>query len=74
MTTKISTLIDILIEYYGVINIKDFNLVVQGCQLAHIYYNVESDKVRYFTVDIEELFPTDEEFNKIYDLVVKNYG
>lgn len=77
--TKMTNLIDILNEYEGLLNITDFNLVVQGCQLTHIYYNDEFDKIQYFAGDIveddyaEELFPTDEEFNKIYDLVVEIY-
>jgi hypothetical protein len=77
--TKIANLIDILNEYEGLLNITDFNLVVQGCLLTHIYYNEEFDKIQYFAGDIvedhyaEELFPTDEEFDKIYNLVVEIY-
>lgn len=75
--TKMTNLIDILNEYDGLLNITDFNLVVQGCLLTHIYYNEDSDKIQYFAGDIvedkysEELFPTDEEFDKIYDSVVE---
>ena len=75
--TKITNLIDILNEYEGLLNITDFNLVVQGCLLTHIWYNEEYDKIQYFAGDIveddyaEELFPTDEEFDKIYDSVVE---
>ena len=75
--TKITNLIDILNEYDGLLGVIDFNLVVQGCLLTHIYYNEESDKIQYFAGDIvedkysEELFPTDEEFDKIYDSVVE---
>ena len=74
---KITNLIDILNEYGGLLEVIDFNLVVQGCLLTHIYYNEESDKIQYFAGDIvedkysEELFPTDEEFDKIYDSVVE---
>ena len=77
MKTKIANLIDILNEYDGLLEVIDFNLVVQGCLLTHIYYNEESDKIQYFAGDIveddyaEELFPTDEEFDKIYDSVVE---
>ena len=75
--TKMTNLIDILNEYDGLLEVIDFNLVVQGCLLTHIYYNEESDKIQYFAGDIvedkysEELFPTDEEFDKIYDSVVE---
>lgn len=75
--TKIANLIDILNEYEGLLNITDFNLVVQGCLLTHIWYNEEYDKIQYFAGDIveddyaEELFPTDEEFDKIYESVVE---
>ena len=75
--TKITNLIDILNEYDGLLGVIDFNLVVQGCLLTHIYYNEESDKIQYFAGDIvedkysEELFPTNEEFDKIYDSVVE---
>jgi hypothetical protein len=61
------------------LNITDFNLVVQGCHLTHIYYNEDFETVHFFAGDVvvdefsEELFPTDEEFNKIYDLVVEIY-
>lgn len=74
---KMTNLIDILNEYGGLLEVIDFNLVVQGCLLTHIYYNEESDKIQYFAGDIvedkysEELFPTDEEFDKIYDSVVE---
>ena len=77
MKTKIANLIDILNEYDGLLEVIDFNLVVQGCLLTHICYNEESDKIQYFAGDIveddyaEELFPTDEEFDKIYDSVVE---
>ena len=77
MKTKMANLIDILNEYEGILEVIDFNLVVQGCLLTHIYYNEEFDKIQYFTGDIvedkysEELFPTDEEFDKIYDSVVE---
>jgi hypothetical protein len=77
--TKMANLIDILNEYEGLLNITDFNLVVQGCLLTHIWYNEEFDKIQYFAGDIveddyaEELFPTDEEFDKIYYLVVEIY-
>lgn len=77
--TKMTKLIGILNEYDGLLNVADFELVVQGCQLTHILYNEESDKIQYFAGDIEEddyaeeLFPTDEEFNEIYDLVVEDY-
>lgn len=75
--TKMANLIDILNEYEGLLNITDFNLVVQGCLLTHIWYNEEYDKIQYFAGDIveddyaEELFPTDEEFDKIYESVVE---
>lgn len=72
-----TNLIDILNEYEGLLEVTDFNLVVQGCLLTHICYNEEYDKIQYFAGDIveddyaEELFPTDEEFDKIYDSVVE---
>lgn len=75
--TKMANLIDILNEYEGLLNITDFNLVVQGCLLTYICYNEEYDKIQYFAGDIveddyaEELFPTDEEFDKIYESVVE---
>ena len=74
---KMTNLIDILNEYEGLLNITDFNLVVQGCLLTHIYYNEDFETVHFFAGDIvedkysEELFPTDEEFDKIYDSVVE---
>lgn len=77
--TKMANLIDILDEYDGLLNVADFELVVQGCHLTYICYNEESDAIQYFAGDIveddyaEELFPTDDEFNKIYDLVVEIY-
>lgn len=77
--TKMTNLIDILNEYDGLLNVADFNLVVQGCHLTHIYYNEDFETVHFFAGDVEideyseELFPTDEEFNKIYDLVVEIY-
>ena len=77
---KMTNLIDILNEYEGLLNIINFNLVVQGCLLTHIYYNEDFETVHFFAGDVvideysEELFPTDEEFNKIYDLVVEIYG
>lgn len=78
--TKMTNLIDILNEYEGLLNIIDFNLVVQNCLLTHIYYNEDFETVHFFAGNVvddeysEELFPTDEEFNKIYDLVVEIYG
>jgi hypothetical protein len=77
--TKMTNLIDILNEYEGLLNITDFNLVVQGCLLTHIWYNEDFETVHFFAGDVVvdeysgELFPTDEEFNKIYDLVVEIY-
>lgn len=78
--TKMTNLIDILNEYEGLLNIINFNLVVQGCLLTHIYYNEDFETIHFFAGNIvddeyaEELFPTDDEFNKIYDLVVEIYG
>lgn len=78
--TKMTNLIDILNEYEGLLNIIDFNLVVQDCLLTHIYYNEDFETIHFFAGNVvddeysEELFPTDEEFNKIYDLVVEIYG
>ena len=78
--TKMTNLIDILNEYEGLLNIIDFNLVVQDCLLTHIYYNEDFETIHFFAGNVvddeysEELFPTDEEFDKIYDLVVEIYG
>lgn len=75
-----TNLIDILNEYEGLLNIIDLNLVVQDCLLTHIYYNEDFETIHFFAGNVvddeysEELFPTDEEFNKIYDLVVEIYG
>ena len=74
---KMTNLIDILNEYEGLLEVIDFNLVVQGCLLTHIYYNEDFETVHFFAGDVvideysEELFPTDEEFDKIYESVVE---
>ena len=79
MKKKMVEIIVILNEYDGLLNVADFELVVQGCQLTHIWYDEEDGSIRYFAGDMveddnaEELFPTKEEFNEIYDLITEEF-
>lgn len=73
------TIADIIAEYGDLIGVEDLGLVVQDCILTHIFYNQETDTLHYFSGDIvedkyaEELFPNEEEFNEIYDMVLDNF-
>jgi hypothetical protein len=79
MKKKMREIIEILKEYDNLLVITDYDLVIQGCQLTHIWYDEEDGSIRYFAGDMveddnaEELFPTKEEFNEIYDLITEEF-
>jgi hypothetical protein len=79
MKKKMREIIEIVKEYDNLLVITDYDLVIQGCQLTHIWYDEEDGSIRYFAGDMveddyaEELFPTKEEFNEIYDLITEEF-
>ena len=69
----------ILYEYGNQIVIADWEIKVGGCIITQILWNEETDEIQYFTGDMEEddyaeeVFPTEETINKIYEMVVENF-
>lgn len=72
-------LVSILNEYDNLLVVTDLEIKVQGATLTHIFYDIKSEKVRFFTGDIveddhaEELFPTESELQVIYNELEKNF-
>ena len=69
----------ILYEYDGLITVADAELVVQGSLLTSIEWNERTDELKFYSGDLEtdkyaeELIPSNEELDLIYDYVVDNF-
>lgn len=76
---KVRKLINIVDEYDGSIIVTDLDIKVQGNLLTHIMYNEDSDILQFFAGDMEEdeyaeeVFPTEEEMETIYEEVTNNF-
>ena len=72
-------LIGIVYQYGGSLIVPDLEIKVQGNLLTHIMYNEDSDILQFFAGDleeddyVEEVFPTDEELEKIFKEVTDNF-
>lgn len=69
----------ILYEYGNQIVIADWEIKVGGCIITQILWNEVTDEIQFFTGDMEddeyvdEVFPTEETLNEIYQMVVENF-
>lgn len=76
---KMHYLIGIVYQYDGSLIVPDLDIKVQGNLLTHIMYNEDSDILQFFAGDleeddyVEEVFPTDEELEKIFKEVTDNF-
>ena len=69
----------ILYEYGNKLVIADWEIKVGGCIITQILWNEVTDEIQFFTGDMEddeyvdEVFPTEETLNEIYQMVVENF-
>lgn len=76
---KLRKLINIVDEYDGSIIVTDLDIKVQGNLLTHIMYNEDSNILQFFAGDMEEdeyaeeVFPTEEEMETIYEEITDNF-
>jgi hypothetical protein len=69
----------ILYEYGNGITIEDWELVAQRSIITEIIWDEETDEIHFFAGDMEndkhaeEIIPNEEELDKIYKYIVKNF-
>lgn len=76
---KMHYLIGIVYQYGGSLIVPDLDIKIRNSLLTHIMYNEDSDILQFFAGDleeddyVEEVFPTEEELEKIFAQVTDNF-